>query len=493
MRLRLVHTLSLLLLAAVSVAVLAMGSVMAWNLRNGFTDFLAARDVERLEQFVTLVERSAEQAGGSVALSQHRLDMRTLLQEFAQREGGPADRPHPPAPRGAGGPGGPSGREAPPDRAQEPPPAGPDGFGRRVAVYGLDGRPLLGRPLPPGAGPVLERPIRLQGELVAWARMLRVAPVPDAVETRFLRSQYLGIAAVAAALLLLALVSAWWLARHWVRPLVAIQDATSRIARGELDVRLHIERSDEIGDVVRNVNRMAEGLKRLEGSRRRWVADISHELRTPLAVLRGEIEALVDGVRPLQREAVLSLQEEVLRLGALVDDLHLLAMSDLQALPCHFTDADAVQIVQRVLQRFATRAAALGLTLSCDTAALAALPVRWDGARIEQLLGNLLENSLRYTDAPGRVLLALRRAQDHITIDIDDSAPGVPAADLPRLFEPLYRADAARSRHRGGSGLGLAICDAIVRAHGGRILAQASRLGGLRVRIELPAWAQAPR
>lgn len=495
MRLRLVHTLSLLLLAAVSVAVLAMGSMMAWNLRNGFTDFLAARDVERLEQFVTLVERSAEQAGGRDALSQRRLDMPALLQEFARRDGGPPDRARPPRPRGPDGPDGPdrpAGREGPPDRAQAPP-GGPDGFGRRVAVYGLDGRPVLGRPLPPGTGPYIERPVRLQGELVAWARMLREPPVPDAVETRFLRSQYLGIAAVAAALLLLALASAWWLARRWVRPLVAIQHATSRIARGELDVRLHIERSDEIGDVVRNINRMAEGLKGLEGARRRWVADISHELRTPLAVLRGEIEALVDGVRPLQRAAILSLQEEVLRLGSLVDDLHLLAMSDLQALPCHFADADAVQIVQGVVQRFATRAAALGLTLSCDTSGLAALPVRWDGARIEQLLGNLLENSLRYTDAPGRVVLALRRAAGHVTLDIDDSAPGVPAADLARLFEPLYRADAARSRQRGGSGLGLAICDAIARAHGGRILAQASSLGGLRLRIELPAAAQAPQ
>lgn len=482
MRLRLVHTLSLLLLSAVSVAVLAMGAVLAWNLRNGFTDFLAARDVERLEQFVTLVEGSAEQAGGSDALTQRRLDMRTLLQEFAQREGSVPQRPRP------RGPGELAERARP--GQPPPPPVGADGFGRRVALYDLDGRPLLGRPLPPGAGPFVERPVRLHGELVAWARMLRVAPVPDAVETRFLRSQYLGIAGVAAASMLLALVGAWWLAGRWVRPLVAIGAATSRIARGELNVRLGSERSDEIGDVMRNVNRMAQGLQRLEGSRRRWVADISHELRTPLAVLRGEIEALADGIRPLRREAVLSLQEEVLRLAALVDDLHLLAMSDLQALPCHFADADAVRIVQGVTRRFATRAAALGLALSCDTAALAALPVRWDSARIEQLLGNLLENSLRYTDAPGRVVVALGRAADRVTIDIDDSAPGVLAADLPRLFEPLYRADAARSRQRGGSGLGLAIGDAIVRAHGGRIHAQASSLGGLRVRIELPAEAK---
>jgi two-component system sensor histidine kinase BaeS len=115
--------------------------------------------------------------------------------------------------------------------------------------------------------------------------------------------------------------------------------------------------------------------------------------------------------------------------------------------------------------------------------------VRWDGRRIEQLLGNLLDNSLRYTDAPGCVRLTLQIDAGEVLIDLDDSAPGVPAVDAARLFEPLYRADAARSRHTGGSGLGLAICHAIVQAHGGAITATASELGGLQVRIRLPRLA----
>jgi two-component system sensor histidine kinase BaeS len=276
----------------------------------------------------------------------------------------------------------------------------------------------------------------------------------------------------------------------------AVQAATERIARGEFDVRLQgrqqgEERSDEIGDLVRNVNRMAEGLQQLEGARRRWLADISHELRTPLAVLRGEIEALVDGVRPLRPEAIVSLHEDALHLGKLVDDLHLLAMSDLQSLPCRFDELDAVDLAQQSVARLQTRAAAKGLALSVETGPLTTLPVRWDRTRSEQLLGNVLENSLRYTDAPGRIVLALKRQGDRISIDIDDSAPGVPTADLPRLFEPLYRADAARSRERGGSGLGLAISHAIARSHSGRIDAAISSLGGLRLRIELPATAGA--
>jgi two-component system, OmpR family, sensor histidine kinase BaeS len=133
------------------------------------------------------------------------------------------------------------------------------------------------------------------------------------------------------------------------------------------------------------------------------------------------------------------------------------------------------------------RSAGLSLRTALEGASTAA--VVWDNTRIEQLLGNLLENSLRYTDAPGQVLLTRSRTPERMQIDIDDSAPGVPASDMPRLFEPLYRADAARSRHRGGSGLGLAICEAIVRSHGGHISASPSALGGLRVSISLPLVA----
>ncbi len=504
MRLRLVHTLSLLLLSAVLLAVLAMGAVMAWNLKNGFSDYLEGRDVERLEQFAGLVTELAGQAG-SVAALQQRTDMRALLDQFAQRQGlvtrqirVPGEDP---------GPGGEPGRRGPPPGGPPPgsasdgrPPGGADGFGARVVVVGVDGQALLGRTArPPGTltGPFIDRPIRLNGEVIALARMRPDTHVPDAVETRFLRSQYLGILAVAAALLLLAVASAWWIARRWVRPLDAVQEATARIARGEFDVRLQGRlqgegRSDEIGDLVRNVNRMAEGLQRLEGARRRWLADISHELRTPLAVLRGEIEALVDGVRPLRPQAIVSLREDALRLGKLVDDLHLLAMSDLQSLPCAFDDLDAVALAKQVVQRLQARAAAKGLELSIEIGQSTTLPVRWDSTRIEQLLGNVLENSLRYTDAPGRIVLSLKRHGDQITVDIDDSAPGVPAADLPRLFEPLYRADAARSRHRGGSGLGLAISSAIALSHGGRIEASSSSLGGLRVHVDLPVIAGEP-
>lgn len=499
MRLRLVHTLSLWLLAAVGTTVLAMGGVSAWHLGQGFGTYLQARDLEKLDKFVLVVADSVREAGDITVLRERRVTMPMLLTTLARQEGdtrpgrpGFERQPSEPAPGGEG-------------RSDMPRPAGPrDAFGARLALFNPDGSPLLGRPLPPGPGALIERPVLLNGRVVALARMRPINRVADEYEVRFLRSQYLGIAGVAAISMLLALVLAAWLSRQWARPLAAVKEATARIARGELQVRVPHERDDEIGDVVHNVNLMAASLQTMEGARRRWVADISHELRTPLTGLRGEIEALVDGVRPFTPDAALSLRDDVLRLGALVDDLHLLAMADLQRLPCQPDACHAASIVQEAVRRFQTRADARGLVLVL-TGAAAVSPVSagsalqpttdvpdvvWDPSRMAQLLGNLLENSLRYTDAPGRIEMGLSMKSQQVVLTVDDSAPSVAEADLQRLFEPLYRADAARSRHTGGSGLGLSICEAIVQAHGGTMVARASALGGLQVVVTLPVSAE---
>lgn len=232
---------------------------------------------------------------------------------------------------------------------------------------------------------------------------------------------------------------------------------------------------------------MAEGLQKLEAARRRWLADISHELRTPLTVLRGDVEALNEGIRPLRPEAIEVLHEEVLRLNRLVDDLHLLAISDLQTLPCHMAGDDAVAMLQRLQGRYESRARAAGLSLRVQWPAhLAMLNVHWDTGRMEQLMANLLENSLHYTHAPGQVLVRLELDDHRIRLVVEDSAPGVSEGQLPQLFEPLYRGDAARDNRSGGSGLGLAICQVIAEAHGGQLTASASGLGGLALTLELP-------
>lgn len=478
MRIRLVHTQSLLLLAAVLLAVVSMGALNAWNLRNGFAEFLSGKDTERLEQFASFVAENADREGGINGLNSQGLDLRELLKRFARAQGIAPDRAQP---AGLGN------ASAAPLLPRPPPPDRANAFRERVALYDLDGKPLLGPGITRDGAATIERPVRLRGEVIANVRMVKLKHVQDDMEAQFLTSQYASMAVVASALLLIALASARWVAGRWVRPLLEVQAATEHISAGDFDVRLQDARTDEIGDVMRNVNRMASNLQQLEGARRQWIADISHELRTPLTVLRGEIDALMDGIRPMHQQAIASLREEVIRLASLVDDLHLLSMADLNALPCYFEELDAVELVHKVTDRFALRSNQLGLALSLEVVTHgASTQVRWDSKRVGQLLGNLVDNSLRYTDAPGKISVKLLMNHSQAVVTIDDSAPGVADQDRSRLFEPLYRADAARSRHNGGSGLGLAICTAIVHAHHGSIEANVSTLGGIQIRVKLP-------
>jgi two-component system sensor histidine kinase BaeS len=189
-------------------------------------------------------------------------------------------------------------------------------------------------------------------------------------------------------------------------------------------------------------------------------------------------------VRPLGRESLASLRGEVAALGKLVDDLSQLALADVGALAYRRSRLDAAALVAQVLEGYRERFAQRGLAL--DTEGAEAAPVYGDPDRLTQMFRNLLENTLRYTDAGGRVRVSTRVAHGHATIEIDDSAPGVPAEALPRLFERFYRVESSRSRANGGTGLGLAISRSIAAAHGGDIAAAPSPLGGLHISVRLP-------
>jgi two-component system sensor histidine kinase BaeS len=479
LRLSLVHQLVLLLVGAVLLAVTVLGAAVAWNLRAGFSDYLRAQDEHWLDRFAE-VAAAAVADRGLAALSGPPGSLRPLFEAVAPSEGS-APRP------GLGGMNGPNGMGGPPPRlgpGGRPPP----GAGRtpeRLSLIDAEGRPLAGRLLAP-QDVSAERPIVVGGRTVARAQLARVAFATADVDAAFLARQYRGIVLTALLLTLLAVAGAVWVGRRWLRPVRDVQQAARRVAQGAFDVRLSPQGNDELADLSRDINAMAASLQQLEASRRRWIAELSHEMRTPLAVLRGEVEALVDGVRPRTAAAMLSLQEEVARVTRLVEDFHQLALSDLRALPCSVAPVQPATLLCEAVARVEPRALAAGLRLDVDTGN-APPRANWDTQRIGQLLSNLLENSLRYTDAPGRIALQLRAdGPDHAVLSVDDSAPGVPAADHTRLFEPLYRADASRSRRLGGSGLGLAICRAIVSSHGGHIEAGASPLGGLRVVAILP-------
>ncbi|WP_374623515.1 ATP-binding protein [Pandoraea sp.] len=281
------------------------------------------------------------------------------------------------------------------------------------------------------------------------------------------------------------------LAKRLLVPVTPLLETTHRMAMGDYSVRAPTAGTDELARLAVDLNRLADTLIRNDRLRRDLLADISHELRTPLSILRGEIEAMEDGVRPLTQNALASLRVEISLLSKLIDDLYELSLSDVGALTYQFAPVDMTERVATTVAAFGdwfdAKGIALNVHLPDDT-----LVIDGDLHRVTQLLGNLFENSLRYTDGGGTVRVYLSSTHTQLRLEIEDSAPGVPDDALPRLFERLFRVEASRSRRSGGAGLGLALCKHIVEAHGGQIAARHSPLGGLALAITLPCRRPVP-
>jgi two-component system sensor histidine kinase BaeS len=310
-------------------------------------------------------------------------------------------------------------------------------------------------------------------------------------QLQFVRQQKKSFTIISLIIAVLATLIAFPLASRLVRRINALADGTHRLAAGKYRTRLEKGPADELGQLTRDFNSLALTLEKNEHGRRQWVADISHELRTPMAVLRGEIEALQDGVRQLTPEAIRSLHGEVMRLNRLVDDLFQLSMSDIGALTYRKEKVDGGASLNQAADLFRTEFARKNISLTAQVPSRGELYLFADPERLQQLFDNLLSNSLKYTDADGELRISCRAVGSGAEILFQDSSPGVPTTDIDRMFERLFRVEDSRSRISGGAGLGLAICRNIVEAHGGDITAEPSPLGGVSVRINLPTGEKA--
>lgn len=329
-------------------------------------------------------------------------------------------------------------------------------------------------------------PVEMDGRRIGELVLLPGSPVPESAELRFRATLGDRLWIIALAMLLLAAALAYPLSRRLVRPVRDFQDVARRLAAGDFSARVPTHGGDELARLGQDINALAAALERNEQARRRWAADISHELRTPIALLRAELEALQDGVRPFDHDALDALHGDTLRLGRLVDDLYDLTTTDVGALGYRFENSDLIEILGADIDAFAHSFREAGLRLSFHDGTDAAVWIKADAQRLSQLFRNLIGNSLKYTDPGGELSIELRRDTQQVVIDFQDSAPGVPVEALPRLFERLYRVEGSRSRHTGGAGLGLAIARNVVEAHGGTIAANASLRGGLWIRVTLP-------
>lgn len=293
-----------------------------------------------------------------------------------------------------------------------------------------------------------------------------------------------GLAALALALLLGAL-----LAGRLTRPLRQLTQATRALAQGDLQQQVSLNSQDELGELAASFNQTAAALAAAEQQRQQLLADVAHELRTPLSVMRGHIEAMLDGVFATTPDNLAVVHEETVLLGRLVDDLRTLSLAEGGQLPLNHTDVDLAALLRQSVAAFEPLAEAENIRLQQNIPDNLPL-LEADPDRLQQVLGNLLANALRHVRAGNAaqptVRLAAVAQNQTVQIRVSDNGPGLSAEARAHVFERFWRADAARSRDQGGSGLGLAICRAIVELHNGRIWVGSEPGQGATFIVELP-------
>lgn len=466
---------------------------MRWSFEQRFVDFIETRKARQIETLAGYL-RNEYTAIGSLASLQENPDLWRQMSVGGKRP--PELKPgirgaglHRPPPLFGEGPPQRQGFDSGgPFPGMRPPPRGPGmGVGRPRALpqhlpfYLLDAEQVV-MAGPPGPPPPLDlQPVEVEGKTVAYIGSPPGPPARELAERRFAAGFTRSMLIVSLGMLALSALLGIPLALALVKPLRRLAGAARQLALGRFDTRLPATSGDEIGVLERDINELAGTLGKAEHSRRQWMADISHELRTPISVLRGEVEALQDGVRPFNQEALGSFRGEILHLGRLVEDLYQLSQADAGALSYRKADVEPVEILEEALASLGEQEIEL-VTRYQDNDTV----VYGDADRLLQLFRNLASNALKYTHQGGRIEVRSRRCGKYLCVDFMDSEPAVPEVSLPHLFERFYRVEGSRNRATGGAGLGLSLCRAIVEAHDGTIEARRSPLGGLWVQVKLP-------
>jgi two-component system sensor histidine kinase BaeS len=283
---------------------------------------------------------------------------------------------------------------------------------------------------------------------------------------------------------LLVLVAGGWLLRMVVRrawgPVRDLIGAAGRLADGDYTARVDQRSSAGMRAVSSSFNSMAERLEEADEQRRRLMSDLGHELRTPLAVIRGEIEAVIDGVRDGGPEHMESLLDEVEVLERLIEDLRVLTLSEAGKLPLQTEQADLMKVVEEVAASYRPTALASGIEVRVE--APAEVPnLEMDQVRIRQALTNLVVNSIRAMSGGGRLTIKVKVQDDWITTEVIDTGPGIDPAQLEEVFGRFVK-----SEDSPGSGLGLSIARGLLRAHGGDLEITASGPAGTSASMWLP-------
>ena len=477
---------SYFLLFSVVLVVLSLLLVQA-GLDRGMLDYVNARETRAINHAIEGLSRHYQENGSWDALkNNHRIFRRVV--ENALRESG-IEHPHPPLrgpghpPPGTDGkrpPRHPDGSHKRPGDAPERPAHLPPSVGPRHGLLDKDKTLIVGKYQPDVENNYIE--IKVDSEVVGYVAISKHKRITEGYELNFVDQLNQYLLFIGIFLILLTTVLTLPLARHLTRPIRKITASMNNLTQGHYDELFTEDRDDELGILARDVNELARTLKQNQTARQRWLADVSHELRTPTAILQAHIDAMLDGVRPLDKEQLASANEELKQLQRLIDDLHELARSDIGTQHYRKRTIDLFDHLPGWLESHKIELLKRGITLRF-TSELHACEMHGDPGRLKQLFDNLLSNTAKYAQHADRVDIKLFGHDSYIDIVLEDNGEGVAEEALPLLFDHMYRAHSDTENLTAGSGIGLAICKKIVEAHNGEIMPFQSTLGGLGISI----------
>jgi len=311
-------------------------------------------------------------------------------------------------------------------------------------------------------------------------------------ETQFLASVNRLLLITGLVFIVISIVMSIALSKTISRPILLAAEAAQKIAQiysgGAVPERPVIRIPDqystrELAQLSRSINSLAGELEEAERRQKQLTSDIAHELRTPLSCLQVNIEAMIDGLYPMNKEQMTSCHEEIMRLTNLVRDLNTLTTLEWERITLNKTEFDLSQILQITAEQFKSTAAEKSISINLD---LRESKITADYDRLKQVFMNIFSNAVKYTDNGGITVSVNEANNAGWEVVIADTGIGIPEAELPHIFERFYRSDKSRSRSTGGAGIGLSIAAAIVRAHGGNIDVQSVEGRGSVFKVTLP-------
>ncbi|MDA7746875.1 ATP-binding protein [Psychromonas sp.] len=363
---------------------------------------------------------------------------------------------------------------------------------RRMSLYDVNKEVVVG--LARIDDNTFSQAIKIEGKTVGWISFVPSQLAEHSPANEFLAQQYLSYSLIMLVVIAIAFITAWLLSRHLVAPITKLNQGTTQLIRGNYSSQIESRTQDELAELADSMNVLADTLAKSKTDRSKWMSDVAHELKTPLTVVRGQLTAIQDGIFSADEQRLQVMVDQIDSMSHLVGDIYQLSITDIGGLSYRKYPLNPVEVFADIAHGFEFKAKQKGITLDrtllTSSSLMTLCCVMADKERVIQLFTNLLENSCRYTDAPGSVVLSaeLDDHENNVCICIEDSSPSIKSQDFTRVFERFYRVEQSRNREYGGSGIGLALCLQIVEAHQGSIHAESSHLGGVKIAVSLPIY-----